>query len=54
VDTVAYEVPGPGRLAVDVAAADPWAGVLTGLALLVVGYLALPFGGVRARPEEDE
>ena len=53
-DTVTYAVPAAGRLDIDVTTPDPWWLVLSGVGLLVIAYLALPFGGVTARPEEEE
>ncbi|MGA8046200.1 MAG: hypothetical protein WCA30_08030, partial [Dermatophilaceae bacterium] len=51
-DTVTYDVPAAGRLAIDLPTPDRWLVALAGLSLLVSAYLALPFGGVTARPEE--
>jgi hypothetical protein len=51
-DTVTYDVPAAGRLTIDLPTADRWLVALAGLSLLVIAYLALPFGGVTARPEE--
>ncbi|KAB7741910.1 hypothetical protein GA707_17010 [Nostocoides sp. F2B08] len=51
-DTVTYEVPAAGRLAIDLPTPDPSLLTLAGLSLLVIAYLALPFGGVAARPED--
>lgn len=53
-DTVTYVVPAAGRLDIDIRTPDSWLLALAGVGLLVIAYLALPFGGVGARPEEDE
>ncbi|MCA1784025.1 MAG: hypothetical protein LC679_18210 [Intrasporangiaceae bacterium] len=56
VDSTTSDVPSPARVVLrgeDGDGIDRWLLALAAAGLLVIAYLALPFGGVTARPEEE-